>query len=404
MDRDENFINDRVCGMLQDFLAETLAKMETQGLRRTLRPIDGAQDRVVTVDGKTYLNFCSNDYLGLANDERIKQAAIAAIKEEGFGAGAARLVCGNFASHRRLEEELACFKKTPRCLVFGSGYAANVGIISSLYGKDDVIFSDRLNHASIVDGIILSRAQLWRYPHNDMVALEERLKSASGFRKKLIVTDTVFSMDGDLAPLDRITALAKQYDCAVMVDEAHALGVLGEQGRGAVEHFMLEGKIDIQMGTLSKAAGGLGAYCCGSTELAEFLINKARSFIYTTALPPSVAATACMALKIIQNEPQRRARLWENARYFSQELRRLGFDTMASVTPIIPILVKDTKVAMSLSRQLFERGILVAAIRPPTVPEGRARLRVTVTAAHTREDFDTALEKIKTAGKTLCLI
>ena len=280
----------------QIFLDQTLTDLDGSGLKRTMRPLSGAQGREVTVDGRKALNFCSNNYLGLAGDARLGRAAAEAVENEGFGAGASRLVCGNMTAHRRLEEGIARFKGAEGCLVFSTGYMANVGIIAGVFGRDDVIFSDRLNHASIVDGIQLSRAQCRRYAHRDMNALEELLASSGPCRKRGIVTDSVFSMDGDIAPLDKIVALARKYDCLVMVDEAHAFGVMGDGGRGLAEHFGVEAQIDIQMGTLSKAAGSFGAYCCGSKELVAFLVNKARSFVYTTGMPPPVAAASLRAV------------------------------------------------------------------------------------------------------------
>ena len=394
---------------MNNFLQTTLTDLENNQLRRKLRTVEGSQGRRITIDGggqgpAEVLNFCSNNYLGLADDPRLQEAAIAAIKEEGWGSGASRLVCGNMSAHTRLEEKLANFKGTERCLLFSTGYMANVGIIASLFDREDVIFSDRLNHASIIDGILLSQAKLRRYLHNDMEALEETVKDSAGFKKKVIITDTVFSMDGDIAPLDQIVALAQKYDCWVMVDEAHALGVLGKTGKGGVEHFGLEGQIAIQMGTLSKAAGSFGAYCAGSAELIDFLVNRARSFIYTTGLPPSVAAASLKAIEIIEQDPERRQKLWKNANYLRQGLQQLGFDTAQSQTPIIPIIVKESSAALEFSRKLFEAGIFVSAIRPPTVPVNTARLRVTVMATHEKQDLDLALEQFQKIGQGLCLI
>jgi glycine C-acetyltransferase len=386
------------------FIQEEIDALKKQGLKRSLREVAGPQGRTIVIDGKAAINFCSNNYLGLANDPRLAQAAIDALKEEGFGSGASRLVCGNMTSHRRLEEAIARFKGAERCLYFTSGYMANAGIIPALFGRDDVIFSDKLNHASIIDGILLSRAECRRYPHNDMAALKDMLKEASAFRRRLIVTDSVFSMDGDCAPLKEIAALAKDYDAMVMVDEAHAFGVLGQNGRGLVEQLGLEGLIDIQMGTLSKAAGAFGAYCCGSNELIELIVNRARSFIYTTGLPPMVAAAGCRALEIIANEPQRRQQLLENAGQVRVGFNAFGFNTMGSQTPIIPILVKDPAVAVEFSKKLLEQGIFVQAIRPPTVPVNTARLRVAVMATHTPEDIGRLLEAVNAIGQELCLI
>ena len=389
--------------MPAEFLNEKLDDLEQKGLRRSLRQIDGSQGREVLIHGRKLLNFCSNNYLGIADDPQLKKAAITAIESVGVGSGASRLVCGTMSAHTELEQKLAKFKGTERALVFGSGYMANVGIISGIFSRGDMLFSDRLNHASIIDGILLSQAGFKRYPHRDMSALEKMLKAAPSGIKKGIITDTVFSMDGDMAPLPEIVALAKKYDCLVMVDEAHALGVLGENGKGAVEHFGLEGQVDIQMGTLSKAVGGFGAYCCGSTELIEFLINHARSFIYTTALPPALAAAGQRGIELIESQPQRRKKLWENARYLLRELKKAGFDTLQTETPIIPVMLGRADKAVAFSRELFDQGIFVSAIRPPTVPVNTARLRITVMATHTQPDMEKLLAQLDRARKKLCL-
>ncbi len=383
---------------------EELAALERQGLKRRLRDVTGTQGRKIILDGKEVLSFCSNNYLGLADDPRLRRAAVECMEQEGVGSGASRLVCGNMAAHRELEETIAAFKGAESCLVFGSGYVANVGIISSVFGRDDMIFCDRLNHASIIDGIILSQARFKRYPHNDMAALEEMLRTTTGFRRRGIITDSIFSMDGDIAPLDKIVALAEKYDCIIMIDEAHALGVMGKNGKGLAEHFGVEDKIDIQMGTLSKAAGSFGAYCCGSKALIDFLINKARSFIYTTAMPPAVAAASKKAVEIIRDEPALRQKLWTNTDYFYKAVVAIGFNTLSSRTPIIPVVAGEPAVAVEFSRRLLEEGIFVSAIRPPTVPQNTARLRLTVMATHTGEDLDCALEKLKVIGKELALV
>lgn len=370
--------------------------MEALGLRRSLKNLDSPQGREIVLNGQMVLNFSSNDYLGLANDDRIKAAAFEAIEQYGVGAGASRLICGNMAVHEKLEEELAYFKNTESALVFSSGYMANTGIISALMGRDDIVLSDKLNHASIIDGIILSRAQLRRYPHADMRALEDILKTFSLAKRKLIVTDTVFSMDGDKAPLKEIVDLARSYEAMVMVDEAHATGVLGAHGGGLVQELGLQGQVDIQMGTLSKAAGCFGAYVCGTKILREYLINKSREFIYTTAMPPALARASCVALQIIRQDDQLRRKLQDNADYMLCALKAMGFDTMNSTTPIIPLLVKDPVRAVELSGHLLKHGIFVQAIRPPTVPANTARLRIAVTAAHTRGDLDKLLNALRT--------
>ncbi len=389
---------------MNSFLEQALLELESKGLKRTLRTVEGPQGREIIIDGKRVLNFCSNNYLGLADDPRLSQAAVESINKEGFGSGASRLICGNMSSHQALERKLAQFKETEAALVFSSGYMANVGIIPALFGREDVVFCDKLSHASIIDGIILSQAEFKRYPHNDLTALENLLKESQRYKKRCIVTDSVFSMDGDIAPLPAIVELAEKYKCAVMVDEAHAVGVLGKNGKGAVEHFGLQKRIDIQMGTLSKAVGSFGAYCCGSRDLIVFLINRARSFIYTTGMPPSVAAASFRALEIIEMETHRRERLWQNTNYVKEAFKVLGLDTMNSQTPIIPIVVKDPALAVEFSKKLFEKNILISAIRPPTVPLNTARLRLTVTAAHEQKDLDYLLEQTRKIGKELCLL
>jgi 8-amino-7-oxononanoate synthase len=366
---------------------QELEEIKAGGLYRSLRELSSPQGREIVLDGNKVLNFCSNDYLGLAADPRLSAAAHKAMVQRGFGSGSSRLVCGNSDEHVQLEKELARFKKTEAALVFSSGYMANVGILSALCGREDIIFSDKLNHASIVDGCVLSRAELRRYPHNVVNALEELLAKARDFRRKLIVTDTVFSMDGDLAPLKDLVSLAKEHAAWLMVDEAHAFGIFGPTGAGLVEEEDLSSDVPIQMGTLSKAAGSFGAYVAGSQELVDYLVNTARSFIFTTAMPPAVAAASRAALQIIREEPDRRQHLLRNADRLRRELQGLGFDTLQSLSPIIPVVVGQAERAVDLSRRLLERGIFVSAIRPPTVPKGTARLRVTVTAAHTDDDI-----------------
>ncbi len=381
---------------MNNALRQELDILEADGLRRSLRPLASAQGRQIMLDGREVLNFCSNDYLGLAADPRLAAAAQKAMARYGFGSGASRLVCGDMDEHEALEEEIALFKGTAAALLFSSGYMANTGIVPSLVGREDAVFSDRLNHASIVDGIVLSRAHLYRYPHVDMNALDEMLAKATA-RRKLIVTDTVFSMDGDIAPLKEIVALAKKHQAWLMVDEAHAFGLLGPTGAGCAEALGLEADIDVQMGTLSKATGSYGAYAAGSVELRNFLINTARSFIFTTALPPAVAAASRAALVIMREEPWRRAKVMDNARLMREGLQKAGFDTLKSATPIIPVMVGAAADASAISRKLLSAGIFVAAIRPPTVPKGAARLRVTVTAAHTEDDINRCIEAFKHA-------
>lgn len=381
--------------MMNNFFKQDLNELDAKSMRRSLRIVEGACDRQIVIDGRKVLNFCSNNYLGLANDERIIKAAKEAMDHAGFGSGASRLVSGNMQEHRNLEKRIALLKKTQAALVFSSGYMANTGIIPALVDREDVVFSDRLNHASIIDGILLSRAELKRYAHNDMASLEELLKESSSFKKRLIVTDSVFSMDGDTANLKEIVKLAKKYNAFVMVDEAHGFGVLGDKGAGLVEQLGLSDQIDIQMGTLSKAAGCFGAYVAGSTLLCEYLINHARSFIYTTAMPPSFAAAASAAIDIIKKDKPRRLELMAKADFLRRGINARGFDTLQSTTPIIPVILKDAARAVAASKKLLEQGIFVQAIRPPTVPANTARLRVTVMATHTKEDLDRFLKSIE---------
>lgn len=383
---------------MMEFIQDDLKRLEEQELLRHLRLVNGAQSRVIDIDGKKRLNFCSNNYLGLADEQQIVEAAIEGLRRDGVGSGASRLVCGNMRVHEKLEQAIASLKKKESALLFNSGYAANSGVIPALMERDDIIFSDKLNHASIVDGVILSRAQFKRYPHLDMECLEQELKKASRKCRKMIITDSVFSMDGDVAPLKAIVDLAKQYEAFVYVDEAHGFGVLGEHGGGLVEELGLENDIDISMGTLSKAAGCFGAYVAGDKSLRDYLINHARSFIYTTSMPPAMAQAALAAVQLIADKNQggiRRAQLRHNAKYLRSGLKAMGFDCMNSTTPIIPILVKDSSRALALSRQLFDQGIYVSAIRPPTVPINGARLRITVMATHTQEDLDILLRAMK---------
>jgi glycine C-acetyltransferase len=391
---------------------QELEKLQRQGLLRRMREVRSAQGPRIMLEGREVINLCSNNYLGLADDPRLKEAARAALEEYGAGSGASRLISGTTTLHSRLEERIARFKGTEAALVFNSGYAANLGIISSLLGRGDIIFSDRLNHASIVDGCLLSGAEFVRYPHCDIAALEKMLEEhkstraqehTSGAlvhwctgapkRKRLIVTDTVFSMDGDIAPLPELVQAAKRYGCMLMIDEAHATGVLGEKGKGAVEYFGLEKEFSsrannfIQMGTFSKALGSFGAYAAGSREFIDYLINKSRAFIYTTALPASVLAAGIAAMDIIENEPQLRQRLWDNIRFFDAK----------SPTQIIPFLIGDNDKAVRISNRLLDEGIFIQAIRPPTVPKGTSRLRASIMATHTRQDLAQALKKIKEA-------
>lgn len=385
-----------------NFIDDKLKAIKDAGLYRSLSLTQGPQGPKVKINGTDAILLCSNNYLGLANHPKIKEAAIKAVEKYGFGSGASRLVSGNMELHAELEQRLARFKGVEAVLFFNSGYHANIGIISALVGRGDVIFSDKLNHASIIDGGILSRAKFVRYPHKDINELEDLLKkhsSQNAHHSTLIVTDGIFSMDGDIAPMKELLELADKYNCILMVDDAHATGVLGKNGRGTLEHFGIENPNIIQMGTLGKAMGCFGAYVAGSKKLVDYLINKARSFIYTTSLPPSVCAAGIAALDIIENEPQLLVDLRNRIVYFRTELKQAGFDTLNSETQIIPILIGEAEKAARISRDLLDKGIFLQAIRPPTVPEGTSRLRVTLMANHSYDDLKYAVETIKDVAK-----
>lgn len=376
--------------MREDILEE-ISRLTALGLKRTLRLVQGPQGPRVTMDGQEVVLMCSNDYLGLASHPLVKEAAIKAIEKWGTGAGASRLVSGNMEAHVILEERIREFKRAPSALLFNSGYNANMGLITALADRSTEVFSDRLNHASIVDACVLSRARVKRYPNRDVDALEGLLK-ASTSKKKLIVTDSVFSMDGTIAPLPDIIGLLERHNAMLVIDDAHATGVLGESGRGSLEHFRMEGHPEVvQMGTLGKALGGFGAFVTAEQEVIDLLISRARPFIYTTALPPSVCAASTEAINIIEKNQGLIRKLWENTSTVTRGLKEAGFDTMGSETPIIPVKIGDNHKVMEASRKLLEHGVFVQGIRPPTVPEGTSRLRVTVTAAHTGEDLKKAL-------------
>jgi len=387
-----------------DFIAEELQSLRERDRYRQIRWIEESPSPWVRMNGERVLLLCSNNYLGLANDPRLKQEAVRAIEKWGCGSGGSRSISGSLAIHRLLEEKLAQFHRCEAALLFNSGYSANLSLLTSLMGEGDAIFSDALNHASIVDGCRLSKASVQIYHHLEMRHLESLLQENQEKRRKLIVTDGIFSMDGDLAPLPDIVQLAKRYEALTMVDEAHAIGVFGPNGRGAAEHFQLSQTVDIRMGTFGKALGCFGSYMAGRKSLIEFLINTGRVFLYTTALPPSVSASVLASLDLLDEEPGRRERLWTNVHYLREGLNHLGFDTMNSQAHIIPILIGEPEETMEMDRRLLEKRVFVQGIRPPTVPEGKCRLRVTVMATHTREDIDFALERFEKVGKELGLI
>jgi glycine C-acetyltransferase/8-amino-7-oxononanoate synthase len=379
---------------LNDQLGAELDKSRAEGLYRSLRTITSAQGPRVVLDGHELLNFASNDYLGLANDLVLKRAAAEAIEKYGIGAGASRLVCGNLQPYEDLERKLAVFKAKEAAIVFGSGYAANIGTITALVGEGDMVVLDKLDHASIIDGARQSGATVRVYPHKNLAKLEAILQQGEAFRRKLIVTETVFSMDGDLAPLAEIVALKQKYGAWLMIDEAHATGLYASNRRGIAEAAGVEGQIDITLGTMSKALGCVGGFIVGSQVLIDFLRNRARSLIYSTALPPSVCAAAAAAVDFVMsnNGHERRDKLWRNVSLMKNGLSAAGIAN-ESRSPIIPIIVGEESAAVEMSRRLQEGGIFVPAIRFPTVPKGKARLRVTVTAAHESTDIERFLKE-----------
>ncbi len=374
---------------LRDQLGAELDKTRAEGLYRTLRNVTSAQGPNIQVDGREFLNFSSNDYLALANDPVLKQAGVDAVEKYGVGAGASRLVSGNLQPYEDLERRLAAFKAKEAALVFSSGYAANVGAITALVGEKDAVILDKLDHASIIDGARQSGATIRVYPHKNLKKLEAILQQSGSFRRTLIVTETVFSMDGDLAPLAEIVELKERYGAWLMIDEAHATGLYARNRRGLAEATGVEDKIDITLGTLSKALGSLGGFVVGSQVLIDFLRNRARSLIYSTALPPAVCAASAAAVDFVMSErgQERRDRLWRNVSLMKNELSALG-NQNDSRSPIIPVIIGNEAATVEASRRLYERGIFVPAIRFPTVPKGKARLRVTVTAAHEQSDVE----------------
>lgn len=375
-----------------EFIDSEIDRLKAAGLYRKLRRVENDQGPTLVVDGREVINFSSNNYLGLANHPALRDAAKSAIDRYGCGTGASRLISGNMTLHEELEHRIAEFKGTEAALVFNSGFQANTGVVSTLVGEGDAVFSDALNHASIIDGCRLSRAALSVYAHFDMNQLEDELKRAAAARRKLIVTESLFSMDGDEAPLGAIVALAERYGAMVMVDEAHATGVYEPNGAGLVAKLGLGDRVLVQMGTLGKALGGFGAYIAGGKGLCDLLINRCRSFIYTTSLPPAVMAMAIAAIELVEREPQRRQALRHNGEHLGQGLKSLGYALGGSRSQILPLMVGDANRCMELSRRLLERGVFAHGIRPPTVPPGTSRLRVTLMATHAEEQIHRALE------------
>lgn len=391
---------------LQDFLKGQLDTLHAEHLYKPLTTVTSAVGARVKIAGseRELINLSSNNYLGLAGDSRLRQAASEAALAVGAGGGAVRPIIGNLQLHDDLEKLIAGFKHVEDVLVFQSGFTANAGTIPTITDADDAIITDSLNHASIIDGCRLSKAKRAIYQHCDMDSLEEALKAAMGAKKRLVITDGVFSMDGDVAPLDKICALAERYDAAVMVDDAHGSGVMGANGRGTAYHFGVHQKIDIQLGTLSKAVGVVGGYIAGSSALVDFLKQRARPFLFSTGCPPAVAAACIKGIELMRDEPELSERLWANTKYWQEGLQKLGFDTGVTQTPITPVMIGDEAKTQEAQRLLRDEGILALAIVFPTVGRGKARLRTMPTAAHTHTDFDEALAAFERVGKKLGLI
>jgi glycine C-acetyltransferase len=388
-----------------DWIAQELNSLKSQGLYNRIRTIGSPQGAWLQVDGKKVLNFCSNNYLGLANHPKIVAAAKKAADEMGVGPAAVRTIAGTTSLHLELEKRLAAFKGVEAAITFQSGFTANLATIPALVGKEDVIFSDRLNHASIIDGCRLSAGKIIPYEHCDVASLESVIKeNLSQYRRAIIITDGVFSMDGDVAPLDKIYAVANKYDILLMVDDAHGEGVLGKGGRGIVDAFGLHGKVDVEVGTLSKAFGVVGGVVAGSKVIIEWLSQRGRPFLFSSAVTAPDAAACIAALDLLEGSTELVDRLWENARYFKAEMKTLGFNTGLSTTPITPVMLGEAPLAQQFSRELFEAGVFAMALGFPTVPQGKARIRVMISAAHSRDDLDKGLQAFASVGKKLGVI
>jgi len=386
------------------FLGTELDTLRSQGLYRSLRILEGRQQATSVFDGKTVVNLSSNNYLGLTTHPMLVERAIQAIRDLGVGSGSVRTIAGTMAIHMELERRLAAFKKTEAVVVFQSGFTANAGTVSSILGKEDFVISDELNHASIIDGCRLSRATIKVFPHKDVEAARKILSELPAGPRRLLITDGVFSMDGDLGPLPALCDLAEEFGCIMMVDDAHASGVFGANGRGTIDHFGMHGRVDIQVGTLSKAVGALGGYVAGTRSFIEYLYHRARPFLFSTSHPPSVAAACIAALDILEQEPAIIDRLWENTRFFKAGLTALGFNTGTSESPITPVIAGEGSLAMKLSDGLFQEGVFAQGIAFPTVARDKARVRTIVTATHTKDELQFALDKFKKVGAALGLI
>ena len=386
------------------YLTDELNGLKAQGLYRQLRILEDEQKPTTTVDHTSVVNLSSNNYLGLTTHPRLRERAIEATRKYGVGTDSVRTIAGTMDIHMELERKLAAFKQTEAVVVFQSGFAANAGTVSSVLGKDDVVVSDELNHASIIDGARLSRATIKVFPHKDVDAARKILQALPAGQRTLLITDGVFSMDGDLGPLPALCALAEEYGCIMMVDDAHASGVFGKNGRGTIDHFGVHGRVDIQVGTLSKAVGVLGGYVAGSRSLIDFLHHRARPFLFSTSHPPGVAAACIAAIDVLMEEPEIIDRLWENTRFFQAGLKGLGFNTGMTEGPITPIIVGDGALAMTLSDRLFQSGVFAQGIAFPTVAAGKARVRAIVTATHTRDELQFALDAFGRVGRKLGIV
>lgn len=387
------------------YLHDQLEQWRAEGTYQRLRVLESESAAESRFDGKEVVNLASNNYLGLTTHPKLREAALAATKQYGVGSGAVRTISGTMSLHMQLEERIAAFKNVEACVVFQSGFAANAGTVSAVLTPEDHIISDELNHASIIDGCRLSKAKIHVFAHKDVAAAEKILAGLDGVAgRKLLISDGVFSMDGDIGPLPGLVEAAERHGAIMMVDDAHSSGVLGRNGRGTIDHFGLHGRVHIQVGTLSKAIGVLGGYVCGSRDLIEFLYHRARPFLFSTSHPPAVAASCLAAFDVLEQEPERIDRLWDNTKYFKQGLTSAGFNTGISETPITPVIVGEAALAHRLSRELFQEGVFATGIGFPTVAKGKARVRTIVTSEHTREELDRALEAFRKVGKKLGLV
>jgi glycine C-acetyltransferase len=386
------------------WIRQELQQLRDAGLFTNIRTIESPMDAWVTIDGRRLLNFCANNYLGLANHPRMRQAAQRAVEEFGVGPGAVRTIAGTMSLHTKLEERLAEFKNAEACISFQSGFTANLGAIPALVGREDVIFSDELNHASIIDGCRLSRARVVRYAHADVDDLRKQIAETTGYRRAMIVTDGVFSMDGDVAPLDKIADVAQEHGILLMVDDAHGEGVLGEGGRGIVDHYGLHGRVDVEVGTLSKAFGVVGGMVCGSRVIVDWLRQRGRPFLFSSAMTVPDVAACIEAVDILEDSTELVDRLWNNAHLFRQGMKQMGFDTGHSQTPIVPVMLGEAPLAQKFSSRLFEEGVFAMAIGYPTVPQGKARIRVMNSAAHSASDIEQALETFGEVGRQLGVV